>query len=300
MIAALSSVAAVKTTYVENVPYTQESEEIFSDLASKNELVIVNGEYASFLSIVAKRFPHVKFLECGGHTYLPNEFPFYVSNWYPAYDLGVAAGLLTKSGKLGYIGAFPSAYQYDDLNGLLIGARTVNPKATVACVYISSYFDPTKATTAANALIDNGAEFLFSIEDEPSFLEVANRRGVWCAYWNTSVPQFAPHTYVNSYDLEWGPFFTEEARKVLEGTWIAEKQIHLLPVNLGAWGAHVPDSVKNRVASIRKKYPLGYNFYKGPMDNDHGKQVLARGQSLTPSQAYVIDWVVEGVKGSGV
>ena len=57
---------------------------------------------------------------------------------------------------------------------------------------ISSFFDPPKATAAANALLGEDINFLFAVMDEPSFLQVANDAGVWAGAWNTDVRQFGP------------------------------------------------------------------------------------------------------------
>ena len=126
-----------------------------------------------------------------------------MSHHEPAYLLGIAGAMLAESGKIGYIGAFPTATAHNDVNGLLLGARTVNPDATVQAVMISSFFDPQKATQAANTLIDSGVEFLFAVMDEPSFPQVSNDR-IWAATWNTDVREFGPEAYVNSFDLQWG------------------------------------------------------------------------------------------------
>src|SRR6266508_3070221 len=188
-----------KTSYVENVPISAEASQTFEQLASKNDLVIANTEYANFLSDVAARHPDVAFLEADGHTYTENLYPYYVDHAGANYLLGVAGGALSKSGKLGYVGAFPTATAYNDMNPMLLGARTVNPSATVQAVMISSFFDPQKATQATNALIDGGADFIFSVMDEPSFLQVCEERGVWGAAWNLDIRKFGPYAYVNTY-----------------------------------------------------------------------------------------------------
>ncbi len=295
MVAALGS--QVKTTFVENVPISAEASQTFEQLASSNDLVIANTEYANFLSDVAKRHPDVKFLECDGHTFLSNEFAYYVAHQFPAYLIGVAAGALSKNGKIGYVGAFPTATAFNDVNPILLGARTINPNATVTAVMISSFFDPQKATAATNALIDGGADFIFSVMDEPSFLQVAEKRGVWGASWNLDIRQFGPDAYVNTYMLEWGGFYTDQARKVLDGTWKAETEVHLLPLGLGTWGDKVPQDVQSKVAAAKTKIDGGFNPYTGPLSDDKGKLRLKGGESLSPVQAYAIDWAVDGVTG---
>src|SRR6266496_2858259 len=287
----------VKTTFVENVPISAEASQTFEQLASSNDLVIANTEYANFLSDVAARHPDVHFMECDGHTYTDNLFPYYVAHHRPNYLLGVAGGLLSKTGKLGYLGAFPTATAFNDVNPMLLGARTVNPNATVQAVMISSFFDPQKATAATNALIDGGADYIFAVMDEPSFLQVCEKRGVWGAAWNLDIRKFGPHAYVNTYLLNWGPFYTEQTQKTIDGTWGSQKEPHLLPVNLGKWGDKVPQDVQSKAAEAKAKMDGGFNPYTGPLTDNKGKERLANGQTLSDVQAYSIDWAVQGVTG---
>jgi basic membrane protein A len=286
------------TSFVENVPISAEASQIFEDLASQNDMVVANTEYADFLGEVAANHPDVAFMECDGHAYTENLFPYYVSHHEPAYLLGIAGAMLAESGRIGYIGAFATATAYNDVNGLLLGARTVNPDATVQAVMISSFFDPQKATQAANTLIDSGVEFLFAVMDEPSFLQVSNDRGIWAATWNTDVREFGPEAYVNSFDLQWGDFYTEQCQALLDGTWSPQQDVALIDLKLGAWGDSVPQEVQDAVEEAQQQFDDGsLQVYVGPLTDDGGNEVLADGETIDDLGAYAIDFAVEGVTG---
>ncbi len=286
------------SSFVESIPLSAESTQIFEELAADNDFVIVNSEYADFLGSVAAAHPDVKFIECDGHAYTDNLFAYYVSHHQASYLLGVAGGLLAPTGKIGYIGAFPTATAYNDVNGLLLGARSINPDAVVQAVMVSSFFDPQKATQAANTLIDSGVEFLFSVMDEPSFLQVSNDRGIWAATWNTDVRQFGPDAYVNTYDLQWGDFYTEQCQAVLDGTWASKSEVQLLDLELGEWGDKVPQDVKDGVAEAEAALADGsVQVYVGPLNDASGEERLADGETIDDIGAYAIDFAVEGVSG---
>jgi basic membrane protein A and related proteins len=291
----------VSGKYVENVTFDPaQTTPIFEDLAANHDMVIVNSEYATLLSDVAAKHGDVHFLECDGHTYTDNLYSYYVRHVQPTYALGVAAAMLNqgKPVKIGYIGAFPTATAFNDVNGLVLGARTINPDATVKAVMISSFFDPPKATAAAHALLDEDINFLFAVMDEPSYLQVANDAGVWAAAWNTDVRQFGPNVYVNTLQLDFGPYYLEQAQAALAGTWTAKKQPDLLPLDLGAWGDKVPDDVKAAVDKLRPQLlDESLNPYTGPIKDSAGKERLKDGETLDAQQAYLIDWAVEGVTG---
>jgi basic membrane protein A and related proteins len=291
----------VEGSYVENITFDPAlTTPIFEDLAQHHDLVIINSEYATLLSDVATKYPDVNFLECDGHTYLDNLYSYYLRHNQPCYALGVAAAMLNGGSgtKIGYIGAFPTATAYNDVNGLLLGARTVDPDATVQAVMISSFFDPPKATAAANALLGEDINFLFAVMDEPSFLQVANDAGVWAAAWNTDVREFGPDVYVNTLQLDFGPYYIEQAKAALAGTWVAKTEPDLLPLDLGDWGDKVPADVAAAVDELRPGLLDGTIVpYTGPIVDNKGTQRLAEGETLTDQEAYLIDWAVEGVSG---
>jgi len=291
----------VTGSYVENVLFDPaQTTPIFEDLAQNHDFVIANTEYATLLSDVAAKYPDVKFLECDGHAYLDNLYSYYVRHVQPTYALGVAAALLNEGSpvRIGYIGAFETATAYNDVNGLILGARTINPDVTVQAVMISSFFDPPKATSAANALLGEDINFLFSVMDEPSFLQVANDAGVWAAAWNTDVREFGPEVYVNTLQLDFGPYYVEQANAVLAGTWTAKSEPDLLPLDLGEWGDNVPDDVRAAVDELRPQLlDESLNPYTGPIVDNQGTERVKEGESLDAQQAYLVDWAVEGVSG---
>jgi simple sugar transport system substrate-binding protein len=287
----------VTTTFVENVPLSAEASQTFESLASENQLVIANTEYANFLSDVAARHPDVAFLEADGHTYTDNLYAYYVEHARPNYLLGVAGASLSQTGKLGYVGAFPTATAWNDTNPMLLGARTINPEATVQAVMISSFFDPQKATQATNALIDGGVDFVFSVMDEPSFLQVCEERGVWGASWNLDIREFGPTAYVNTYELDWRDFYVEQATAVLNGTWTSQSEVRLLALSLGAWGDNVPQEVQDAVAQADSDLGDAPTPYVGPLTDDQGNEVVPSGTTLSPVEAYAIDFGIEGVSG---
>ncbi len=45
----------------------------------------------------------------------------------PHYLCGIAAGHMSKSGKIGFIGSKPLYFIYNNCNGYILGARSVNP-----------------------------------------------------------------------------------------------------------------------------------------------------------------------------
>jgi len=292
----------VKTTMAESLPYSEEASRAIEQFITDGaKMVIMTSEWADFVTKVADKHPEVKFLEAGGFRKSPNENYYYVAHWDPTYLIGMAAGLLTKSNKLGYIGSFPVPSVYQSANSFLMGARSVNPNATVQVVLIDSWFDPAKASQAANALIDGGADFVMDIMDETAALQAEEKRGVWGATWNTDQRRAAPTRYVSSVSLNWDDFYINEVKALLDGTWQGNRSI-ILPLGQGvdrdAWGPEVPKDIQEKVDAVREKMlKEGYTPFKGPIKDSKGQVRVPEGKTMTQDELYLWDWSVEGVSG---
>ncbi len=291
----------VRTAYVESMPFSEEASRTLEQfVADGAQLIFITSEYADFVYSVAEAHPEVAFLECDGHLVTDNLAWYYVNHWDPSYLIGMAAGLMTETNQLGYVGSYPVQSVYASVNSFHLGARSVNPDVTTKVVLINSWFDPAAANQAANTLIDDGADFLFGIMDEAAYLEVAEERGVWAAMWNTDMRRFGPNAYVSSIELDWGPYYVEQVGKVLDGTWEAEPT--LLPIGQGVdrddWGQNVPPEVQEQVDAVRDQMiNEGLNVFVGPIYDAEGNLRVEEGQEMTLEELYLWEWAVEGVVG---
>jgi len=292
----------VKTAFIENMPYSEEASRALEQfIADGAKMIFINSEYADFVTAVADKHPDVYFLECDGHRVAKNEIWYYVAHWNPTYLIGMAAGLMTKSNKLGYIGSYPVQSVYASVNSFQLGARSVNPKVETKVVLINSWFDPAKANQAANALIDDGADFILDIMDETAALQVEEKRGVWAATWNTDQRAAAPTKYVSSVSLNWKDFYIAEVQAFLDGTWKGDRSV-LLPMGKGVdrdkWGPNVPAEVQAQVDAVREKMMSGsFNPFVGPIKDTKGVVRVPEGQTMTDDELYLWNWAVEGVSG---
>ncbi|MBI1881818.1 MAG: BMP family ABC transporter substrate-binding protein [Chloroflexi bacterium] len=292
----------VETAFVENIPFSDEASRTFEQfIADGAKMLFITSEFADFTNKVVDKHPEVLFLEADGHRTTKNQIWYYVQHWYPAYLIGMAAGLLTKTNQLGYVASFPVQSVYANVNAFHLGARSVNPDVSTNVVLINSWFDPAAAKQAGIALADGEADFLFGIMDEAAYLQVAEERGIWAAMWNTDMRRFGAKAYVSSLILDWGPFYVSEVQAFLDGTWKGDRTI-LLPIGGGIdrdkWGENVPQDVQEQVDAVRDKMlNEGFNPFAGPIKNASGDVVVAEGKTLTDDEMYVWEWAVEGVNG---
>ncbi|MDN2579555.1 BMP family ABC transporter substrate-binding protein [Aquibium sp. ELW1220] len=289
-----------KTLFVENVPYSADASRIFRQFAAEGaNMIIANSNYGDFIYDVAKRTPDVAFYECDGRNPLDNLGTYYVAHWYPSYIAGVAAGLMSKSGKLGYVASFPVPSVYSGTNAFLMGARTVKPDATLQAIVINSWFDPQAAAQAGTALIDNGADVLFGIMDEAAYLQVAEQRGAKAVMWNTDIRRYGPQAYISSIVVDFSAWYVEQVRRRIAGEWTPTEDI--LPIGKGvdrdAWGETVPAEAAAQADAIRDKIMGGWSPFEGEIKDAKGNVKVAAGHRMTEVELYNWDWSIEGVTG---
>ncbi len=289
-----------KTLFVENVPYSADASRIFRQFAAEGaDMIIANSNYGDFIYDVAKRTPDVAFYECDGRNPLDNLGTYYVAHWYPSYIAGIAAGLMSASGKLGYVASFPVPSVYSGTNAFLMGARTVKPDATLQAIVINSWFDPQAAAQAGTALIDNGADVLFGIMDEAAYLQVAEQRGAKAVMWNTDIRRYGPKAYISSIVVDFSAWYVEQVRRRIAGEWTPTEDI--LPIGKGvdrdAWGETVPAEAAAQADAIRDKIMGGWSPFEGEIKDAKGNVKVAAGHRMTEVELYNWDWSIEGVTG---
>lgn len=290
----------LKTIYVENIPYSADATRTFRQFVSEGaNMVFASSYYGDFLYDVAKRNPEVAFYECDGRNVTDNISTYYPSHWYPSYVTGIAAGLMSKSGKLGYIASFPVPTAFTGSNAFLMGARTVNPNATMQVIVINSWFDPQASTQAGTALIDNGCDVLFGVMDEAGYLQVAEQRGAKAVMFNTDIRRYGPKAYISSVLHDFGPFYIEQVRARLEGRWASSQT--LLPLGAGsdrdAWGETVSPEFAKEADAVREKILAGWSPFEGEIKDSQGNVKVPAGHRMTETEIYNWNWSIDGVSG---
>ncbi|HXT07224.1 MAG TPA: BMP family protein [Roseiarcus sp.] len=111
---------------------------------------------------VAGDYPNTAFvLGSSGNASKNNFGVFGTWNYEGAYLAGMLAGKMTKSNKVGSVGAMPIPEVNMLINAFAAGAKAVNPDCKTMASFIGTFFDPPKAREAGLAEIDAGADILF-------------------------------------------------------------------------------------------------------------------------------------------
>ncbi len=293
----------VETTFVESVPEGAQSERVFEDLARQgNQLIFATSfGYMDQMLAVAEKFPDVVFEHATGFKTAENMGTYFGAAEEGRYLEGMAAGAASKSGKIGYVAAFPIPEVLRGINAYTLGARSVNPDATVKVVWTSTWFGPDIEKQAAESLLDAGVDVIGQHQDTPAPGEAAQAAGAkWTGY-NSDMEEFAPDAWLTATQWEWGPYYIDTAREVLDGSWSSEQYYGNMAdgmVTLAPFGKSVDDETR---ADIEQKMQAikdaTFAPFTGPVADQDGKQRIAEGEQAPLEDLLSMDYLVEGVIG---
>ena len=287
----------------ENVPETAEAERVMEGMIQQGAKLIFATSFGHQQSAfnLAKKHPDVVFEHAGGWMQAPNFGNFFAATQTAWYPMGVAAGKMTKSNTLGFVVGVPIGYVVGNVNAFALGAHSVNPAAEVRVVVTGSWSDKAKEASAAQALIDQGADVLTMHVDSPaSVISVAESHGVYSiGFQSLAARSLAPRGWITGLGFTWGPFMTATAKSVIAGTFkpamIREGLGQM--IEMAPFGAAVPEATSTVVMAAADKIEKGYNPFTGPITDNTGVVRIKDGESWGGDNMGNFDWYVTGVIG---
>ena len=199
-------------------------------LAKENDLVITAGlKMAPLAARMSAKYPDRKFVIIDGKVESPNVRSVEFRENEGAYLMGVIAGSMTKSGKVGFIGGMelPVTKRYQA--GFIAGVMSVNQEAGNLMIegtmikYSGSYTDSSKVRSLAGDLYSQGADIvmhaagmsgegLYEEAEDMGMLALGSERDEALSY-----PEKAP-VILASVVKDAGMYAYEAVKDVLEGS----------------------------------------------------------------------------------
>src|SRR5271169_2452165 len=277
----------------QQIPYVENIAEDAAQITPPAEKFIQRGYnviigtafgYSDTFKELAAKHPDVAFLNAAGTTNGPNLQSFYGRTYESQYLCGMVAGAVSKTGKLGFVGANPFGIVNWTVNAYELGAQRMNPKATVTAVFTGAWNDPVKERAAAEALADEGIDVIGQHVDTPTVQIVAQERGTYGTGHHRDLREFAPKATLCSSVWVWAKFLIPELKKVEAGNWVPNPYGAFPGIKQGGTDiALSPDLPKDLVAKVmaeRQAIIDGKHVYAGPLKDTAGKEVVAAGKTL--------------------
>jgi simple sugar transport system substrate-binding protein len=308
---ALKAIPGVKVVEEENVPETiavAKTMESMIELDGANLIFATSfGYYSPFMVDEAKKYPKVQFRHAAGLW--TDKDPKNAGSYYGYLDQGhyvdgVAAGLSTKSNKLGFVAAKPIGTVLLNINSFMLGVKKVNPAAVVQVIFTGEWSLPVREAEATNALVDAGCDVITCHVDSPKVvIQTAESRGVKSCGHNASQAPLAPKGFITGAEYKWITIYSQFADMLAKGQTLPnfvrggfdKDYIQNTPYGAGA----SPEAIKAADAAKADMKALKPIFV-GPIKDNSGKEVIPAGTTHAPYDVWLeqTNYLIEGVVGS--
>ena len=301
---AMAEELGIETAIAEAVPEGPDAERVIRDFVQKGYNVIVATSFGYMDSVinVAKDNPDVTFLHATGYKTADNVGIYDGRGYQGWYLAGIVAGNATKTNSLGYVAPYSIPEVVRNLNAFALGARSVNPQATVTPIWISAWFDPAKEREAAQALLDGGADVIARESDSVEPDKLAEQEGAFAIGYNAVSAEVAPNAVLTAPIWDWGVYYTQVMKDIQAGTWTSTPVWWGMKeglLTLAPFGTMVSKDTQDLVAKEQARIVSGdFDIFEGPLKDSTGAEKVKAGETMTDEQKLAFDWLVEGVKGS--
>jgi simple sugar transport system substrate-binding protein len=320
----------IDTTYVESVT-DADVESYIDQMVEQGARVIflTSTSFADGGFACASRYPNVIFFNASGYRTAPNLANYQADTYQCAYLEGLAAGAISKHGKIGSVSSYPTPEVVRIIDAFTLGMREVNPKAAINLLWLNSWYDPPATKEAAEALLAEGADFLISDMDSPTVAEVGETHHIPVTGPSAYTYRTAPTSLIASACYNWGPVYVSLLKGVKDGTYTAtnlqnrsfwfrmgenatqlayKPGVTINPRYKDALGAvHIQDGpgapisvydlMLKRIAQMSAT-PLQFEPFTGPIVDAGGKMRIPAGQTATKADLLSITWRLPEILGN--
>ena len=122
--------------------------------------------------------------------------------------------------------------------------------------------------------------------------------------YHSDMRRVAPDAQLVAVTHEWGRYYTERVRAVLDGTWKSGNVwdgVAQGMVKVDAFGPKLPLAVQQEVLARQKEIAGGglkpFAALKSPVKDNEGNTVIPANSTLADREVLGMNWLVEGVQG---
>ena len=155
----------IDVQYIESKQESEYLTNVETAVDAESDLIIgVGFKLANTIKEASEAYPEQKFAIIDG-TYddIPkNVQPILFNEEEAGYAVGLIAGKMTKSNKLGFVGGMDIPSVKNFLIGFEKGAKEVNSDIQVSSQYANSFTDASKGKAIAQQMIQGGADIIFT------------------------------------------------------------------------------------------------------------------------------------------
>ena len=239
--------------------------DVYRQFASQGYDLVIGwgGQFTDGAVEVAPEFPNTDFLVVNSNAENGSNLGSLdtsIEDWQ--FMAGWLAAKLSKSGTIGWVGALCFPATAANLHGTEQGAKYANPDIKVLSTFTGDFEDPTVASQAAKAMIENGADVLTGNLNNgwAGVTEAAKSAGIQIITEWADNSDTAPDTIVSSVLKSQAPFVIDEVKKVMNGNFEGKFTLYGLPADWGPVLSNtslLDDSLYQQALDVQAKITSG-------------------------------------------
>ena len=239
--------------------------------------------------------PDVKFLCCSLLSNYTNIRTYYIRFYEAKFLLGLAAGILSENGKIGYIADFPIYGTPAAANAFALGARMVNPHAKIYLNWFSaSWFNADRPVEDPEIRVVCNRDITAPNRDARDY-GLYLRNGEEIINMATLIPR-------------WGPFYRMMIERLLNGTFNQSESKDNVTNYWWGLGSHILDvAFSSRfdpyaariINHFREELRTGaFSPFEGELRDQSGALRCAADRRLTPAEILCMDYLADNIVGT--
>ena len=269
-----------------------------------NIIFTTSWGYMQTTADMAEEYPDVYFSHGTGYMSNGKNFNNYFGRIYQArYLSGIAAGLNTKTNKIGYVAAMglDNSEVTGGIDAFALGIYSVNPDAKVYVKVTNSWYDPKAEEEAARKLLDMNCDVIAQHCDTVYPQTLAQQKGVYSIGYNSDMSKEAPEACLCSVIWNWSAYYTSAVQSVIDGTWDGSNYYGGMNENLVSITSiadFAAAATKEKVNMAKQQILSGKNgVFDGVIETNTGATVGTAGKTLEDSVITGgINWYFKTVK----
>ena len=252
-----------------------------------NVIFTTSWGYMQTTAEMAEEYPDIYFSHGTGYMSNGRNFNNYFGRIYQArYLSGIAAGMNTKTNKIGYVAAMgtDNSEVTGGIDAFALGIYSVNPDAKVYVKVTNSWYDPQAEEAAARTLLNMDCDVIAQHCDTVYPQTLAQEKGVYSIGYNSDMSKEAPDACLCSVIWNWSAYYTSAVQSVIDGTWDGSNYYGGMSENLvsvTSVASFAANGTQEKVNEAKQQILTGKNgVFDGVIETNTGAAVGAAGKTL--------------------
>ncbi len=222
--------------YQENVENSSLPDSINTYASDGYDLIFLStNSYEEAALEIVKDYPDTQFVIINGQTSKDNVTSYGVADEDQGFMQGVVSAALTKTGKVGFVGAMEITPILNGRTGFIQGAKYIKPDVEVNAVMTGSFTDVAAAKETSVAMIQGGVDYIAPMCDNAALgvVEAAEDTGAHAVASGEGQNTIAPNAVVVAVIKDTSIVYLQAYKDYLAGKLVGNTSIQKLGVAEG-------------------------------------------------------------------